>query len=59
MTEKKTIENAIFFSKPPSIINSLSNLLIGTSSSYNIFDIAHYINKLLKQSEIEEILSKM
>jgi hypothetical protein len=30
-----------------------------TSSIYNIFNIAHYTNKLLKQSKIEEILSKI
>jgi hypothetical protein len=30
-----------------------------TSSSYNIFDIAHYTNKFLTQNEIEDVLNKI
>lgn len=94
MAEKKQSKMQSFFSKPPSIINSLSNSLNPTqtvissssssfpltvsasdapitqftssttdinrtSSNYNIFDIANYTNKLLTQSEIEEVLSKI
>jgi len=88
MAEKKQSKIQSFFSKPPSIMNSLnptqtvissssSSLTVSasntpitqftssttdinrTSSNYNIFDIAHYTNKLLTQSEIEEVLSKI
>jgi len=83
MAEKKQSKIQSFFSKPSSVMNSLSNSLNPTSivisssdtpitqltssttninctsTSYNIFDIAHYTNKLLTQSEIEEILTKI